>query len=73
MAQFTGPRHPPQGALAPAVRVGPAGTAAVDDRTWFDSSWELRKGLDVAELPWLPEEGMTAPGMAPFNPDASPR
>jgi hypothetical protein len=25
------------------------------DRAWFDSSWELRQGLDVSELQELPD------------------
>lgn len=31
----------------------PAGDSG-RDVTWFDSSWDLRKGLDVAELNELP-------------------
>ncbi|HKX95622.1 MAG TPA: hypothetical protein VJM48_13035 [Methylibium sp.] len=64
MAQFVGPKHKLYRAeVQRVVEVVPASAEpapneapAVADRGWFDSSWELRKGLDVAELPALPPE-----------------
>lgn len=64
MAQFVGPRHKLyQAELPRVVEVAPAPlepeadeAPAVADRGWFDSSWELRKGLDVAELSVLPTD-----------------
>jgi hypothetical protein len=62
MARFVGPRHKlyqaeVQRVVEPApASVEPADTAppAVEDRGWFDSTWELRQGLDVAELADFP-------------------
>lgn len=62
MAQFVGPRHKLyQAEVQRVVEVVPASVepeadeeAVVADRAWFDSSWELRKGLDVAELAAFP-------------------
>lgn len=58
MAQFVGPRHRLYQTLVPRVveaAPAPVEPAARDvhdtgDRGWFDSSLELRQGLDVAEL-----------------------
>jgi hypothetical protein len=69
MAQFVGPKHrlyqvevERVAEPRPAVAAPAAGEAPVaEDRAWFDSSWALRKGLDVAELPGFPPE---APGPA---------
>ncbi len=64
MAQFVGPRHKLYHAEAQRV-VEPAPAAVepvedpapvVEDRTWFDSSWELRKGLEISELATFPAD-----------------
>lgn len=74
MAQFKGPRQ--TASDMPSGSESPQGPAAAnrdhDDHTWFDSSWQLRKGLDVAELTVSPE-GWAAFGSEPFNPRASGR
>jgi|GEM_PF-3135942 hypothetical protein len=68
MAQFVGPKHKLYQAevqrvaeVVPApVEPEPTEAPVVADRGWFDSSWELRKGLDVAELAALPPESSAA-------------
>jgi hypothetical protein len=35
---------------------GPGAPAEDDEEAWAHSSWDLRQGLDVAELPELPAE-----------------
>lgn len=77
MARFVSSRHGSE-ALAPVqVRIGaetssgPAAEAAPVDASCFDSSWDLRQGLEVAELEALPED-LLPPTLAPRDPPAQP-
>lgn len=45
---------PPSGDVGGPAAVAPANRP--EDRSWFGSSWELHKGVDVAELQDLPQE-----------------
>jgi hypothetical protein len=56
--------------LRPAVPFGtvpPADAAAAEAArdNWFDSSWELRRGLQVAELELAPEDLERGPDPLP--------
>lgn len=77
MARFVSSRHGSE-ALAPVqVRIGsdtpsgPAIEASPIDTSCYDSSWELRQGLEVAELETLPDD-LLPPGASPPNPPDRP-
>lgn len=77
MARFVSSRHGSE-ALAPVqLRLGadtppdPAVEPAPADTSCFDSSWDLRQGLEVAELEALPEDLLPS-AAAPRNPTDRP-
>jgi hypothetical protein len=69
MAMFRSKQEPrpamPSGTVPAPVA---ASVAQATRDNWFDSSWELRHGLQVAELELAPEDLERGPDQAPATP-----
>ncbi|WP_309639668.1 hypothetical protein [Methylibium sp.] len=71
MARMVGPgQKPPSESFPPPAREAESGAEAPGDPGWFDSSWELRQGLDVAELDEVPAEW---PSVSTSSPSSAPK